>query len=813
MATFQKLVAQSIAQSIVGLALLGLVSPTVGITQTVMPPPTETPTSQTTEADRWSRQGYEQYQANQFGAAIASWQQALTLYQGDRNQRQVGKVLNALAAVHLNLGEYAEAATLAQQALTIAQTLPDPAAQALALGNLGIAQQQLGNEPQAVAVYQQALELMQQTRNLGGEAQVLGLLGNVYEALGDYDQALRTHQRSFALARQITHTALMITALNNLGATYTALDNPTAAISVYRDSFAIAQQQNDPVSIAHILKHLGDAHQSLNQTQQALDYYRQSLAVAQHVRDRKLETEVLTQRGSIHATAGELDQALDDYTQAVALAQSLDQPQLLAHTLNHLGGALFTAGQLNEAEQTLRNAIAALATTPQPLNPLDRSTLLNTQTETYTRLLQVLVTQQKYTDALEIAELSRAQAFINRVDQHHSPHELAAVTSHPPNIDQIRAVAQQQNATLVEYALIPDLPHTQDNPSEQDLSLYIWVVQPSGQVDFRSVALPQGSQSLTQWIQQAQTDQGFTSSPSSRTVYPALRQLYEHLIAPIADRLPSNPDQRVIVIPPDALFLVPFAALQDATGRYLIETHTLSLTPSSTLLTLTESRGRSRATPASALVIGNPTMPQIPPRSGQDPLTLPPLPQTQQDAITIARLLGTLAITGDAATETALKSQLEQAHLIDLATYGLWDDRPTLGQATYQRGAEGVSPGIVLAPNPSSDGILTTAEILNLNLQADLVVLRTYRSGLGTPTGEGIAELSQALIAAGANSTLLSLENTPDISTSDLVMVFYQQLLQGTDRAHALRHAMLTVMTTHPEPSHWAPFTLVGLPN
>jgi CHAT domain-containing protein len=52
-----------------------------------------------------------------------------------------------------------------------------------------------------------------------------------------------------------------------------------------------------------------------------------------------------------------------------------------------------------------------------------------------------------------------------------------------------------------------------------------------------------------------------------------LQALYQLLISPIASQLPKNPDERVIFVPHESLFLIPFPALQDKDGKYLIEKH------------------------------------------------------------------------------------------------------------------------------------------------------------------------------------------------------------------------------------------------
>jgi CHAT domain-containing protein len=154
-----------------------------------------------------------------------------------------------------------------------------------------------------------------------------------------------------------------------------------------------------------------------------------------------------------------------------------------------------------------------------------------------------------------------------------------------------------------------------------------------------------------------------------RRQQPGLRKLHQLLIEPIADLLPRNPSARLVFIPQEALFLVPFVALQDANGNYLIENHTIVTAPAIQVLELTrkqrERQGNSRGqflpspTPnqqsaPSTLIVGNPTMPSVSTAPGEPPEPLPPLPESEKEAIAIAQLLGTQALTGNQATKASI---------------------------------------------------------------------------------------------------------------------------------------------------------------
>ncbi|MEM7716537.1 MAG: CHAT domain-containing protein, partial [Cyanobacteria bacterium P01_A01_bin.68] len=112
--------------------------------------------------------------------------------------------------------------------------------------------------------------------------------------------------------------------------------------------------------------------------------------------------------------------------------------------------------------------------------------------------------------------------------------------------------------------------------------------------------------------------------------------------------------------------------------------------------------------------------------------------------------------------------------------------------------------------NEGSDGFLTAGEILDLKLNAELVVLSACDTGRGRISGDGVIGLSRSLISAGVPSVLVSLWSVPDSPTASLMTEFYQNLSKNPDRATALRQAMLTTMKRHPNPRDWAAFTLIG---
>jgi CHAT domain-containing protein len=123
---------------------------------------------------------------------------------------------------------------------------------------------------------------------------------------------------------------------------------------------------------------------------------------------------------------------------------------------------------------------------------------------------------------------------------------------------------------------------------------------------------------------------------------------------------------------------------------------------------------------------------------------------------------------------------------------------------------------IFLQGSSEEDGNLYAGEIYNLQLKADLVTLSACETGLGKISkGEGIIGLSRALLFAGAQNLMVSFWSVVDNSTANLMIDFYQNLLQDEvtkGYASALRRAKLKMIDTreYAAPYYWAPFILIG---
>ena len=546
--------------------------------------------------------------------------------------------------------------------------------------------------------------------------------------------------------------------------------------------------------------------------------------------DMEFEATRLSSKGLIYISQKKYPEAIAVFRESVALAKSNPNPGgegIKANVLNNLGAALYLNQQLPEAEQVFREAMVVMEALREQQQGNELLTIQffdNQQSFLYRTLQQVLAEQGKVAEALEIAERGRARILIEQLIRQRS-RQLTATSSNPSasatsiTVQQIQQVARTQNLTLVEYSLFPDTAEIfipgreQDELRNQPVKLYIWVVQPTGKIQFKSVDLtaPQWrNRTIAERVVATRKSMGVggrgpsieIESVSPEESINQLQELHKLLIEPIAKFLP-NPNAHVAFIPQESLFLVPFAALKDPSGKYLIEKYPISTVPSIQALALTRQRLGNQNTiqPKDALIVGVSAQ-QVIQLAGK-PVTLAPLPAAETEAQSITKIFKSEALLGQQATKAAVLARMPQAKVIHLATHGLLDALKD----------DGIPGAIALFPTGKqlNDGLLTADEIVNLNLKAELVVLSACDTGRGTISGDGVIGLSRSLLRAGVPSVIVSLWSVPDAPTAELMVEFYRNWREKKmDKAQAVRQAMLTTMKIHPNPRAWAAFTLIG---
>lgn len=762
------------------------------------------------EADRLFQQGIAFHRVSRYREAIESWQLALEIYR-QLNER-VGEAhsLGNLGTAYRNLGQYQQAINLLQQSLVIKREIGDRKGEANTLGSLGVAHNLLGQYSQAIELQQQALDIYREVGDRGGESASLGNLGNVYDRLGEYQEAIDFHQQSLDIAREIGDRLSEVNSIGNIGNLYNRLGEYQKAINSYQDALTISKEIGDLRGEANALGNLGIVYKRIDRPQEAIGFFQQQLAIADEIGDAQNAANALGNLGSAYFSLGQYQNAISFQQQYLELSKEIGDRLGEAVSLSSLGEIHLALEQFSTAQDFLLKSVEIFENIrSSELPDQNRISLFETQLSVYRNLERTLVLQEFFETALEISERGRARSFVQLLSENLSSASEGLSIQGSPSFSEIQRIAREQQSTLVEYSITK-------SSSTEGLSIYAWVVNPKGELHFKEVPVDDSLGNLSELVENSRRAIGINSrgglesaisTSDENDATAQLNELYRMLIEPIVEWLPGDPEQRVVFIAQGELFLVPFPALQNEEGKYLIEKHTILTAPSIQALDLTHRQAATNRAPTiELLAIGNPTMPEVLDPEKGTLVQLPSLFGAEQEARAVAAFFNTEALIGAQATEQAVKERISSARIVHFATHGLLE----YGTSEESR-VRNVPGAIALTPSQNEDGLLTATEIIEeLNLQADLVVLSACDTGLGRVTGDGVIGLSRSLIAAGASSVIVSLWSIPDAPTAELMVEFYSQRQQGKDKAQALRQAMLITMKTHPNPRDWAAFTLIG---
>jgi len=271
-----------------------------------------------------------------------------------------------------------------------------------------------------------------------------------------------------------------------------------------------------------------------------------------------------------------------------------------------------------------------------------------------------------------------------------------------------------------------------------------------------------------------------------------LRRLHATLIAPVEATGMLAGKSRLVLVPHVELQYLPFAALLDTAGSFLVQRYELALTPSASVwIALGDRPGGSLGAGLAAFA----PQPAALPGSGLE-------------VAAIRRLAGADAqvLTGSAATESAFRRLAPTRRVLHLATYGVLNKQNPLFSF------------VQLAPDAAEDGRLEVHEVFGLHLAADLVVLSACQTGLGSgaladvPAGDDWVGLTRAFLHAGARRVMATLWPVDDWATAALMERFYGAGDVAAEPVGALAEAQRALIATPAtaHPFYWAGFVSVG---
>ncbi len=758
------------------------------------------------------------------------------------------------------------------EALEIWRELEDFYEQAVVYYGTGFTHQNLGNYSDAAIYFSRSMKLFSALNDEFGQAVNHGALGSVQYVLGEFELSIYNYQKAIEIYEKMKWARGLGLAYSGLGVAYSLISKNAEAIATLTYSLQWRERANHKLgqararfSLTRIYleqKSYKKAEAELNQAQKTLTEI-----------NKTDEAEFFYFLGRLALETGNYEKAAESLETALIFSQKTGDPLGTANILFEQSRVNLKTKKLDTAQEKIQTALEIIEklrfSTADIRLRMKFSTTLQFFYQHYILLLMEMhrrdASKNYDRQAFEISEKARARGLIDRLErrriiqtnkitpallereqllrdkltaalalgnQGDSKEKNAEIqeisaeyleieseinrTGEAVNLSTSSITEIRQNlddeTVLLEYALLED-------------ESFLWVVSKN---EFKSFRLPSAEK-----IEKAAQEVYACISKPNLFCRAKIAELTKILLLPAA---PDIKNRKIIVIKQGFLHYIPFAVLfspnstpktqqnksADAvfSEQFLIETNEIITLPSASLLSFLR-RETKQKNPKTLAVFADPVyseedmrIEKIKPRnnsvSENSGAKLPRLYASHFESERIAALINApnfLKKNGfQASRQAVFDADLQDFRIIHFAVHALIDDKQpelsSIALSFYDREGRKIN------------GFLRSNEILQLDLNADLVVLSACQSGLGKQMkGEGMISLTHSFFSAGAKSLIASLWDVDDKVTAELMARFYRNyLVENKSISKALQETQIEIMRDRRwnSPYYWSAFTLQG---
>ena len=191
-------------------------------------------------------------------------------------------------------------------------------------------------------------------------------------------------------------------------------------------------------------------------------------------------------------------------------------------------------------------------------------------------------------------------------------------------------------------------------------------------------------------------------------------------------------------------------------------------------------------------------------------MLLPSLPNTESELKKISKILNdeTSLYFEEDATEMNLTNEDLSTKYLVFATHALLPDKLD----------KGTEPALVLTPpktivTSKNDGILSSNEILDLNLNTSITVLSACNTAIQSELrGESLSGLTKSFFYAGSQNVMSTLWSIETFSAEEITTNFFLNTKNHKySKSMQLSKKSLLKSDKYNHPFYWAPFIIAGI--
>lgn len=680
------------------------------------------------------------------GSAEAPLRRSAALFARHGSPMELAALFFAANSVY-EQGHHDEAAGQYENLLPLITASEYPAYRGLLLWSLGLSRESKGEWGKAIEIFEEGRALFEKVHEDGNAAMMRALLANVYDRIGDPASAWK-QRVSFRDDLGVRADEVHAEGVSSIAKAAILRNDWRTALSFLSLHAAILKRMGYDASLADSLFLRSVVRDRLQDIAGSRADFGAAREIARAVKEPvyRIRLGDAERRAEAMFSSTPPMQAEALITDTIAFQQTHSDANALPSLLLQRARLRIAMGNRVGAMADVEQGIAGLERQRESLPAGDaRWGAFFSAKELFEVGAGLAMDRRDPGTAFAFIELARARALLDSY-------------GHSPALD-VRKLPPQ--TVVVEYAALPE-------------RLVIFTADAAG-LNATEVKIPRAT--LTAEIK------SFVQSVRDGLPQPAL---YRRLIEPIESRLTRA--ARIAFVADATTADVPFCAIRDDSGAFLLERYAVVSAPSAaTLASIVERRGEAVQPPRTALLV------TAPDANGDSAA----LAFVESEARRIAAEYAAPVHLADAGE---LAEQARTADVIHFGGHGVGDER-------------GLEPASLIVRDNGSAHRLGVPEIARLHLRPHATVVL---AGCGTARGErraaeGVISVAYGFLAAGASSVIATQWPIDDADAARFFPRLHRALARGLAPAEALRETQLeSIRRGDVPPSLWAAIQDIG---
>jgi tetratricopeptide (TPR) repeat protein len=517
-------------------------------------------------------------------------------------------------------------------ALKLAQQLGESAWANRASGELGLLAFLEGNPLRAGRMVGRALITARATGDVGAEIRYLELLGDGFTEIDRQDEALAAFDKAINLARATPDAGSPFMGYEGKSESLMALHRYTAARALLQRALLLAEEQSKFGHAAQIELLLGELALKTGDRVGATRYFEEANKVAVPRQYYRMAYESFFDLAEVYRAEGRLDEAQDALAQAIDDSRKVGDGYYLPRNLEALAELKAQGGHMDQAHALYEHAVDVVdGMLANSRGPYTVSSVLSAMSSIYLGDFALAARTGDAATAFSIIERARGRTAADMlrnhsVKRHETPAEHAVEEQISAlQLQLMRSDDPKARAKLLDTLLVAEEEFRYDNELLRP-ALHLLSTQRVTLAQFQRSLEP--DESLLEYVlaeprafclavthddaaviqlragrKQIDTQvSDYLANLNSQTrAGPIESTLYSLLLAPMPKRFRLS---RVIIVPDGQLNRLPFEALRDPSGDYLVRSHVVFYAPSATTLYILRTQHRPTAPQMAFLGVG-----------------------------------------------------------------------------------------------------------------------------------------------------------------------------------------------------------------